>query len=68
MAELLRRRLFGFRHQHVLQEIEGGWVDVRIGTPGARHRPGDITPVSVGWHARKVEIGPVDRKVRDDLL
>ena len=67
MAELLRWRLFRFRHQRVLQEIECGWMNIRIGTPGARHRPGDIAPVGVGRHPGKVEIGPVDRKVRDDL-
>jgi hypothetical protein len=67
MAEFLRRRLFRFRHQGVLQEIEGGGVNIRIGTPGARHRPGDVAAVSVGRHTRKVEIGAVDRKVRDDL-
>ena len=67
MAELLRRRLFRFRHQRVLQEIEGGGMNIRIGTPGARHRPGDVTPVSVGRHPGKIEIGPVNWKVRDDL-
>jgi hypothetical protein len=59
--------LFRFRHQHVLQEIEGGWMNIRIGTPGARHRPGDITAVGVGRHPGKVEIGPINWKVRNDL-
>ena len=42
-------------------------MNIRIGTPCARHCPGDVAAVSVGRHPGKVEVGPIDRKIRNNL-